>query len=1417
MRINNLAEMFLVGILVPLPLYAQQSRLAQLAEASSSPVQNFGRLPLTFEANRGQAASEVKFLSRGHGYNAFLTSGGMTLSLRASDIEAGSNSARSSTSDLQPSPVVAVQFRLIGASQNPQVVGEDPQPGRVNYFMGKDPLKWRTNVPTYRRVRYRNVYPGIDLVYYGNYQQLEYDFALSPGADPRQIQFEIKGVTQMTLSHSGELVLQVKGAKLHFQSPVVYQESNGQRVPVVGGYVMKDPSHIGFQLSDFDSSKPLVIDPVLVYSTYLGGSGGDQPTGIEVDNSGNVYLTGYTDSADFPLTTLGSLATNNYHVFVVKLDATGSNLIYADYIGGDNADYSIGLVLDSANEVYVSGATQSTNFPVVNAFQSQQPGPYAGFLTRISADGCALLYSTYLGGNNSDQPSAIAIDGSGEVLVAGYTQSQNFPVINAFQPAALANQGGIYGTYGFLTKFSADDSSLLYSTYFAGNANVEESGCCWIPPFSAINAVAADANGNAYVAGTTNTYNFPVTTGSFLTSNTTVQNSAVGFVSKFNSAGGLDYSTYFYGSSGYPVSIASIAVDDLGSAYITGSAYSDGTFPITSTSICDPGSYGFACGYTFATKFSPGGSALTYSTFLGPNNYATPQAIALDTNQDAYVFAFSNSSSFAEVNGIQAYDSGYDALLVEINPDATAQTLATYIGGNHDDLPAGIALDNNGNIYVAGSTDSQDFPVTQGVFQNQRPGINNVFVAKIGPASAPSVSLSPGSLQFASQAVGSISSPQTVLLRNMGNAPLSITSITGNGDFAETDTCNGSVPSAGSCTISVTFSPTAQGARSGSIAVDDNAAGTPHTVTLYGVGEGGNPIPYAALMPSALTFLDVPVGRPSLPQSVTLTNAGNAFLSISSLQISGDFSETNTCTSSLAPGAVCTISIVFTPTAQGSRSGNLAISDNAQDNPQTVNLVGTGTAGNLVLNSNSLTFSNVQVGSSASQTVMLTNTGNGPVSINGLQITGDYSPLNNCPSPISAGAVCEITVVFTPTTTGTRAGTLTVTSGAQGIQQTVALSGTGTAATLALASSSLTFSNVLVSSSASQAVMLTNTGYGPVSMNGLQITGDYSLINNCSTSISAGVTCAVTVVFTPTTTGTRTGSLIISDSAQGSPQTVSLSGTGVQASLNATPTTLAFSYEPLGTSSASQVVTLTNTGNLSLSISNLQITGDYRQTNNCPATLSSSSRCMVNIIFTPSATGIRNGSLTITDSAGKPLALALSGSGVDFSLSTLTNDNTIQAGSSATYTITVSAIGGSFPDSVSLTCSGLPKQASCNFSPNSVTPGSSKSSTTLTISTTKSVSENVPTVPLRQRPVNAFWVQFQILGVVGIVLAKSKRRSRHALILPLLFLVALGVLFMPGCAGGTGIVSANPQSYTVTITGKYGSLQHSTQLTLTVE
>lgn len=1316
MQIEALTSTIFLVVLAITSSHAQSESLP----TSRPPINvRHDNLPLGFEPNLGQTDVRARFLSRGRGYTAFLTSDGMVLSLHS----------QRTKSDRSPSTGLAttsrqrtVRFRLLGASKNPVAIGEHEQAGRVNYFMGNDPAKWRRNVPTYSDVRYKNVYPGIDLLYYGSEGRLEYDFFVGVGADPRKIRFEVQGAKQMNIGSKGALVLTTDVGELHFEAPLVYQESKGGRIPVEGGYILEDATHIRFQLGTNDRSRPLVIDPVLVYSTYLGGNGTQEAFGTAVDAAGNVYVAGSTDSIDFPVNTIGSVAAGVSHVFVAKLDPTGSNLIYCDYFGGDSEDDGFAIALGPTNTVYVTGSTSSSDFPLVSPYQPSYPGSYNAFLTKLSPDGSSLMYSTYFGGNGSDTPVGVAVDAIGDVIIGGYTSSTNLPVANAYQSSALPNPGGMYGTYGFVTKFSPDGSGLVYSTYLGGNSNVVlscGSGPCWPQPQNSLAGLTLDAAGNVYVAGTTNTYNFPTTSGAYLSTNPTSLNGLIGFVSKFDSAGTLNFSTYFGGD--YLTEINAIAVDASGSPYVSGVEVYDGTFPLTSTSICDPSVS--SCDYAFVTKFDPSGTSLLYSTFLGPNNNAAPQAIAVDTNNDAYVVAAIGSGSFSTVNGIENYGGGNNILLAEIDPTASTQLFATYVGGSGNDQPApgGAALDANGNIYIVGATDSTDFPLTDAAFQTVFGGNTEGFLMKVGPQSAPAVSFTPIPLSFLSQPIGSTSTAQTVLLRNMGSSPLSISSITVGGDFSETDNCGNSVAAAANCTFSISFTPTTPGPRSGSVVVQDDAAGAPHTINLTGIGLGAS----VGFTPSSLTFPNQLVGTSSSVETLALTNSGNATLIISSVQISGDFTQTNNCLANLSAGSNCTINVTFTPTVAGVRTGTITVTDNAFNTPQSVALTGTGT---------SLT------------------------------------------------------------------------------------------ANVSLSPASLTFpSEVLGNSSSAQTITVTNTGNETLIISAIQIKGDFSQTNNCSANLTVGASCVMKVTFTPTATGTRNGSISLTDNATNSPQAVALTGIGTSLtpSVSLSPASLTFSTEPLGSSSSAQTVTLSNTGNATLSISGIQINGDFSQTNNCSQSLAAGASCMMKVTSTPTATGTRSGSMSLSDNAANsPQVVSLSGAGVDFKLSTTQGNDTIKDGSAATYSIKVSPLGGSFPSAVNLSCSGLPADASCEFSSASVTPGSSSVAVTVTVTTQASTAELVAPSSFRGSPIFSLWMQLPGLGILGMWLSAPKRRfGKRPRWIPLMLIVAT-LLLMAGCAGGTGIAPQTgtpPGTYTIAVSGASGKLQHTVDLSLKVQ
>jgi len=920
--------------------------------------QNYGRLPLLFEANQGQTDSQVKFLSQGKGYSVFLTSGSMVLSLRpmevasapetsASPVFGAKKRSRSAIRQMeaaaraQKTASTTLAFNLVGASTNPQVVGEEPLPTKVNYFIGRDPKKWRTNVPAFARIRYRNVYPGIDLVYYGNNRSMEYDFDLAPGADAARIQFDVKGADAVKVDSDGNLVLTKGAGELRFQVPVLYQETNGARARVAGTYVLRGSTHVGFEVGAYDPTKPLVIDPVLVYSTYLGGSSDDFSNGIAVDSAGDAYVVGLTDSPNFPTTGLGT----QFRIFLAKLDPTGSSLLFADYFGGTSGgDEASAVALDSSGNAYVTGVATSSDFPVVNAYQSTLAGSQDAFLVKFAANGSSITYSTYLGGSTltsiggstSQIGNSVTVDSTGEAIVAGVTAATDFPTTpGAYQTSVSADQFGDLGLYGFLTKFAANGASLVYSTYLAGSI-LNTSSCTGCFPDSEILGVATDGSGNAYVTGFTTTTDFPATSGAYTTTFPGYYLSDVGFVSEFDTSGAIVYSTYLGGlTSSF---LNAIAVDTHGSAYVTGYDIANDTFPIVTTSICDPSVPSPACNGAIIAKLDPTGATLTYSTFLGTSNNMAGQAIQVDASGDAFIVG--SDVGFDLANPIEGYAGNGDVVVAEIDPTGSTLLMATFLGGQDWEAASGLALDSSGAAYVTGVTKSLDFPVTQSAFQVALGGQTDAFVTKIDPTtSAPAVAMAPFSLQFGSQIVATTSAPQTTVLRNMGSAALTITSKTVGADFGETDDCGTSVAAASFCTFTVTFTPTGTGTFSENLTIVDDAAGSPHFVTLTGTGITG-PGPFTA-SPSSVGFSSSPVGSATAAQTVTVTNTSNATVSINGVQATGDFSVvTNNC-GSVAANGTCTVQVSFTPAAAGTQTGTLRLVSSA-GNSETVALTGSG-------------------------------------------------------------------------------------------------------------------------------------------------------------------------------------------------------------------------------------------------------------------------------------------------------------------------------------------------------------------------------------------------------------------------------------------------------------------------------------------
>jgi hypothetical protein len=693
---------------------------AAAAEARVS--ETYGKLPLHFEANRGQTHEDVRFLARGSGYSLFLTPTGAVLTLIKPESLARKRAARGSSRPRGPATGTVLRMTFADANPDPRVTGLEELPGKANYFIGNDPAKWRTDVPTYAKVHYQEVYPGIDLVYYGNQRQLEYDFVVRPGADFSAIALRITGADKVEVDVQGDLVLHTAAGPIRQQKPFIYQEVRGVRKEIPGGYVLKGEQHVGFKVAAHDARRALIIDPVLSYSTYLGGSGEDRSHAIAVDAAGNAYVTGRTFSPDFP-TTAGAFQTSfgdgSFHAFVTKLNATGSALVYSTYLGGNGAEESYGIAVDAAGNAYVTGLTVSPDFPTTaGAFQTTYGDGQDAFVTQLDAAGSALVYSTYLGGNRYDEGNSIAVDPAGNAYVSGLTQSFNFPTTaGAFQTR------GVGGSNAFVAKLDPTGSALVYCTYLGGSGGTGGG------------SLAVDASGNAYVTGSTDSIDFPTTAGAFQT--TYGGGSGDAFVAKLDPAGSaLAYSTYL-GRSGEDWGSA-IAVESAGNAYLTGGTFSP-DFPTTMGAFQTI--YGGGSSDTFVTKLNSSGSAFVYSTYLGGSGTDYAQGIAVDAAGNAFVTGNTNSRDFPTTS--TAFQTTYggggccDAFVTQLDAAGSALVYSTYLGGSGNDGGSAIAVDASpgSNAYVTGFTNSGDFPTTAGAFQASSAGVSefvsDAFVAKI--------------------------------------------------------------------------------------------------------------------------------------------------------------------------------------------------------------------------------------------------------------------------------------------------------------------------------------------------------------------------------------------------------------------------------------------------------------------------------------------------------------------------------------------------------------------------------------------------------------------------------------------------------------------------------------------------------------
>jgi RHS repeat-associated protein len=738
--------------LLPQQQQAQDRSNASVLPNTSSRRSEVGQLPLSFERNVGQVDSSVRFLSRVSGANVFFTPAEITITLidpatkkRATDNGGKANpGTEAPTSEISGPLSRAVRMRFVAGKAKPNVVAGQELPGKVNYLLGNDRSRWHTGVSTYSSISYTGLYPGIDLRYDGlTGGRLKGTYTVAPGADPTRLRWRYEGVQTVPITVSvdaaGNLQVRVApppGGKdaatatapviITEQRPVSWQEIDGRRVAVDARYVVAPDGSVGFQLGAYDRAYPLTIDPITSYSTYLGGAGDDAGQGIAVDSSGNTYVTGYTASLDFPTT--GSLQPSNSggtDVFVTKLNATGTAAVYSTYLGGAGDDFGYAIAIDGGGDAYLTGTSGSTDFPMRNAFQPNQRGRSNAFITRLNSGGSDLVYSTYLGSEFNDPCNqdgteigyGIAVGASiaGSVYVTGYSRGWDFPRTPdfVFDPQGEGTCGNV-----FVARFDTNQSSAASRIYSGTLGRHYGQG----------NAVAVDGSGNAYVVGKwTRAGTQPISFPLYNALQPTYGGSGDAFVSVLNPSGtGLVYSTFLGGSGADEAQ--GVARDASGSVYVTGGTSST-DFPTHSPyQSANNGGQD-----AFVTKINSAGAAYIYSTYLGGSGQDQGHAIAVDDSNSAYIAGQTDSTDFPTASPMYAANAGgwSDAFVTKVSAAGSPLAYSTYLGGSGSDYGYGIAVDDSDSAYVAGQTDSTDFP-TANPYQGANNGLNDAFVTKIG-------------------------------------------------------------------------------------------------------------------------------------------------------------------------------------------------------------------------------------------------------------------------------------------------------------------------------------------------------------------------------------------------------------------------------------------------------------------------------------------------------------------------------------------------------------------------------------------------------------------------------------------------------------------------------------------------------------
>jgi centrosomal CEP192-like protein/beta-propeller repeat-containing protein len=1367
--IHTLQSRFLVFFLVAAFSVTAFSTSAREAHPTSA--------PLTFEVNRGQVNSEVRYLARSSQGTIYLTDDDVVLLAGAG----------------QTAKPLRVHF--VGGAPSAPPQGESATGGYANYYLTGDPHKWLWHLPLYGAVRYSALFPGIDAVFHGNQQNVEYDFHIAPRTSPDEIAFAFDVADSVRVTADDGLEVSLGATKWLLAAPHAYQWFGKKRVPVEIRYVLSADHVARFRLGAFDANVPLVIDPVVQYATSIMANGDVSVTGLQVDSSGNLIIAGTTRAMDYPVVNgqAPAAAGGNQQVYITKLNSAGTAIIYSTYMAASQGGSNIGaLAIDSQGNAYVTGITAAADFPVTSSnLGTCSQFCNAGFVAKFNSTG-TLQYSTLLA-SGQVLPYSIAVDAQGRALVVGGAFDDTLITVNAFQSQY---GGGLCTSCGspFFAELNPTGTDFVFSSYFGGAGGGAGP--------SLAKAAAFDASGNILIAGL-------ATADPPLVSPWQYGDGDL-FLAEFGSDGKtLLFSTRF-GASGdiQPVfdTLQAMASGPDGVVYLVGRAQTpDFPFSINAPALPQTPLGSFATGF-YVLAVNPSFTGLQYSTFLGGLD---PFSVAIDAANHLHIVGLDATSPFPLANAVVA-DISQGGYALELDPSSTPVVLTRFGGHLTQQIPSAVAVDPDLNVYLAGTISSGGFltspdPVMIGPSLTQNPDTSGSFFAKISPASAPQIVLN--------------NLAPFLTLRNAGTAPLHIGSITfGGGLGKQWGTCGTTLPGGTSCMLTVTDANGNLAAGSVTINSDASPASQTFTVTLPSGVITGAPVK------DFLIFQDVPFnfplqleGTPSAPIALTVLNAGTVNSVINSVTANGNATQTNNC-GTVAPGGSCSIMVSVTPSSNN-YAGELTISSDSGQSQQSYTFYSQFSAQPLQLSTNGISFATQQInGVAIPRVINFTNTSNSALSAPTFSLQGDpaFTILGNtCTAPIPAHGSCAVAVQMNSSVAGTYNGNLVVSASGGG--GTVTLFGMTQNNTLLLPSpAGLNFGPTAVGGNQFLPLVVTNAGSSPYLLTGIGLSpAEFSETDNCQGQIAVNAKCTVTVKFSPQQLGLRRGAATIGVSISSVTQVVTVTGSGV-VPLQVSSASLDFgSSVPVGSTSQPQTVNLQNQLSSAQGYA-LNTSAGFAVNNTCANPLPGGTTCAVSVTFQPTSTGAQQGTLTVSyPGTSLTSVVNLSGTSVQsFSLQASPEGSlsaTVQSGSTAVYGLEATAANG-FNGTVQLSCSGAPTVSRCSLQPTSLALSSGAASTFMvTVSTAQTAAAHrtsmVPSI-------------FAVVLLLPIFVVNRKRGAAYALMACLLLVSALTGCGSAGSSSGGGSPMQNmtaPGTYTIVVTGTSGTATSSAKLTLIVQ